>query len=238
MYYAFLDCNGFFRRYIIERREKNETYFKVFQWCLLVVGWYLGTCPYQQTLGSIGDSMWMPLYWMAPAMSPPHKHDRSGAAVFCLLVIIFPCVLAVATPFQKFCDEQSVDISNKFCNFFQSFSICNCLKEKKKLAEAKATEPEIVTNAMIPAAVVEDVESKPTRTQMASFEIENPKSDNAGVHASSNKEVLSIDAEPHWLLSKNMMLLYFVILLIIIGAIPSKPFTNCYSPTALGGIQS
>ncbi len=271
MYFAEWEVNGVFQhvRDWREEDQANETKFKFLQWMLIVIGLYFGSCPYQQTLGKISDSMWLPLIWLSPwlwlslgagcimfsllvwkefqellstplcqtlgrlsfsiyllhyqililidilimpyigpAMSPKGKHDRTGAAVFCLLFII-PLVYLVSVPFHSYCDELSVSLSNDFRGFFvnnKCFSACcGCLVEKKSVSTGSNLE-----NGDLKQDATQETES---------------------VAQSWSQYFHTIDWK-----SKKMILLYATLLFIGIGAIPAKQYCDCYSSEADGGI--
>lgn len=44
----------------------DSTLFALLQSLLIAVGFYVGTVPYQITLGNAATSMWMPLMWLSP----------------------------------------------------------------------------------------------------------------------------------------------------------------------------
>lgn len=46
--------------------DRNSKMFALLQFSLLASSLYLGTIPYQITLGSTAASMWMPLFWLSP----------------------------------------------------------------------------------------------------------------------------------------------------------------------------
>jgi hypothetical protein len=99
---ADLQTSGYIQK-LQNLRETNINYFYFIQAILVIFGFYFGTFPYQQTLGKVTDSMWLPIYWFAPWL-----WLTVGAA--CLMVSIL-----TVTEFQHF-------LSSKICHFLGRIS--------------------------------------------------------------------------------------------------------------------
>jgi hypothetical protein len=60
---ADMDTNGMVGS-LRKLRERHSSVFFAVQTLLLLFAWYFGTYPYQQTQGSVFDSMWVPMSWL------------------------------------------------------------------------------------------------------------------------------------------------------------------------------
>jgi hypothetical protein len=160
------------------------------------------------------DILIMP--YLGPVMSPTGKHDRTGAAIFCLFIFIIPLVYLVSVPFYRYCDDLSVALSNDFRQLFVRgensccWTCCSCLVEKKRVTNHREDENNKLENG---------------RIGQGQQNYEQSSSSSVG------GQCQNIDWK-----SKKMILLYAIILFIIIGAIPAKEYCDCYSSDAEGGI--